>query len=308
MKIIIIGAGAMGMLFGGRLAQKGNDVTMVDVVPTVVDKLNKDGIIIDSEDGVNRIPIKASLAKDVNEKADLVLIFTKTIYTRSALEGARHIFDKETAVMTCQNGLGNIELISEFVPFENIIAGVTTFASDVKGLGEISSHGHGHTKIMTADGNQTEMLLKVDEALRNAGLNSEIVPDVMVAIWEKVAFNAAINACTAACRIPCGGMAVTEEGKNLVYAIAKETVAVANAHGVKASEQKVIDTLTNTFTAHKDHFTSMAQDILKKRQTEVAFINGGIVKKAKEVGLEVPYTETLFALIKTMENNYDIQG
>ena len=308
MKIMVIGSGAMGMLFGGRMAQIGNEVTMIDVVPEVVDKLNKDGIILESEDGVSEIPVKAAFAKDIDEKAELVLVFTKTIYSRAALEGAKHIFDENTIVLTCQNGLGNIELISEFVPYENIIAGVTTFAGDVEGLGKVSSHGSGYTKIMTASGEETEMLTKVDELLKAAGLNSEIVPDVMVAIWEKVAFNAAINATTAVCKAPCGAMAVTEEGKNLVYAIAREAAAVANAHGVKASEQRIIDTLTNTFTAHEGHFTSMSQDILNKRKTEVEFINGGIVKKAKEVGIEVPYTESLFALIKTIENTYDMQA
>jgi 2-dehydropantoate 2-reductase len=308
MRIAVIGSGAMGMLFGGRLALKEHDVTMIDVIPSVIEKLNRDGLHLEFDDGEHTIPVKASFAKDMKEKVDLAILFTKTIHSQSALETIHYFMDKNSYLLTLQNGIGNVELISEYVPNDRILVGVTNFPSDVKGVGHISSHGSGYTKIMSVNGKENNTLIKTNKALRNAGLNSEIVPDVFVAIWEKVAFNAAINACTAVCRVPCGGMAVTEEGKNLIYAVAKEAVAVANAHGVKASEESVIQSLNDTFVVHKDHFTSMAVDIINKRKTEGAFINGGIVKKAREVNMSVPYNENLYALIKTLENTYDIQA
>ncbi|KAA9023794.1 ketopantoate reductase family protein [Niallia endozanthoxylica] len=308
MKIVVIGSGAMGMLFGGRLALQGYDITMVDVAPAVIEKLNNEGLHLEADDGNHLISIKAAFAEDINEEVDLVILFTKTIYSRSALESAKKFLGKDTYVLTLQNGLGNIELISEYVPYDQIIAGVTNHPSDVKGIGKISSHGSGYTKIMSVNGIENEMLYFIKDALQESGLNGQIVPDVMVAIWEKVAFNAAINATTAICRIPCGGMAVTEQGKHLVYTIAKEAVAVANAHGVDVSEESVIKSLTATFEVHKDHFTSMSADIINKRRTENDFINGGIVKKAKEVNIEVPYTEALYNLICTIENTYDIQN
>jgi 2-dehydropantoate 2-reductase len=307
MKIVVIGSGAMGMLFGGRLALNGYDITMVDVVPAVIEKLNNQGLYVEGDDGDHLIPIKAAFAENINEEVDLAILFTKTIYSRSALDAAKKFLGKDTYVLTLQNGLGNIELISEYVPYDHIIAGVTNHPSDVKGIGHISSHGSGYTKIMSVNGEENEMLYIINDALQDAGLNSKIVPDVMVAIWEKVAFNAAINATTAAIRVPCGGMAVTEQGKHLVYSIAKEAVAVANAHGVAASEESVINSLTATFDVHKDHFTSMTQDILNKRKTENEFINGGILKKAREVNLEVPFTEALYDLINTIENTYNMQ-
>ena len=307
MKIVVIGSGAMGMLFGGRLSLRGYDITMVDVVPAVIEKLNNQGLYLEGDDGDHLIPIKAAFAENINEAADLVILLTKTIYSISALSLAKKFLGKDTYVLTLQNGLGNIELISEYVPHDHIIAGVTNYPSDVKGIGHISSHGSGYTKIMSANGEENKMLYIINDALQDAGLNSQIVPDVMVSIWEKVAFNAAINATTAVCRIPCGGMAVTEQGKHLVYTIAKEAVAVANAHGVAASEETVINNLTESFELHKDHFTSMSADIINKRKTESEFISGGIVKKAREVNMEVPYTEALYDLICTIENTYDMQ-
>ncbi|GAB3066679.1 ketopantoate reductase family protein [Virgibacillus ainsalahensis] len=307
MKIVVIGSGAMGMLFGGKLALHGYDTTMVDVVPAVIEKINNLGLYLEADDGDHLIPIKAAFAENIKEDVDLVILFTKTVYSRSALESAKKFLGRDTYVLTLQNGLGNIELINEYVPNDHIIVGVTNHPSDIKRIGHISSHGSGYTKIMSANGKENKMLSIINDAFQDAGLNSQIVPDIMVSIWEKVAFNAAINSTTAVCRITCGEIAVTEQGKHLVYTIAKEAVAVANAHGVAASEETVINNLTTIFRIHKNHFTSMSTDIVNKRKTENEFINGGIVKKAREVNVEVPYTEALYDLISTIENTYDMQ-
>ncbi len=308
MKIAIIGAGAMGMLYGAKLKQSGNDVIMVDVVPAIIDKLNKDGIYLESENGKELIPIKARFAEDVTEDVDLAIMFTKCIYTEAAMRSAMGYLGKDTHVLTLQNGIGNVEIIKEFVPYENISAGVTMFTSDVIGTGHIRSYGGGNTKIMAVDGIESDALRNINKVLCNAGLESEIVPDVFVAIWEKVAFNAAVNATAAICGVTDGGLAATEEGKQLVFNVAKETVAVANSHEIAASEEKVINTIKKSFVIHKDHFPSMAQDVFNKRPTEAAFINGGIAKKAKEVNMPAPYNETLFALIRTIESGYKTQG
>lgn len=307
MKIAVIGAGAMGTLFGGRLAMAGNDVTMVDVVPAVLDAINQDGIILEDEGGRHVIPVKAKKAEEMKEKAEVVILFTKTLYSRSALEKAHTFIGEDTYILTLQNGLGNIELISEFVKIDKILVGVTNYASDVKGPGKISSHGSGYVKIMAANGKISEMTAKVNETLVNAGFRSEITEDVFIAIWEKVGFNAAINSTTAICHVPCGGVGKVQEGRFLAAKIAEETARVANAHGVKVSAEAIISSLENTYEAHKDHFTSMAQDVQKRRKTEIRFINGGIVDKAKEKGIEVPYTETVYDLLRVIEETYDIQ-
>lgn len=308
MKIAVIGSGAMGLLFGSKLADAGNDVTMVDVVPAVIEKLNKSGIQLKFGDDEKTIPVKASFAEDMKEKVDLAILFTKTIYSKSALDACHTYVGDDTWVMTMQNGLGNIELIQNYVDEDKIVAGVTTFDSDLIEPGHAVSSGKGYLKIMSANGKMSPELEKINQTLDDAGLGSKIVEDVMVAIWEKVAFNAAINATTAVCHIPCGGMAATPESTALVYKIADETCRIANAHGVKADADSVKATLKSTiFELHKTHFTSMAQDVLRKRKTEAAFISGGIWKKAQEIGLEAPYNETLYCLLHTIENTYDLQ-
>lgn len=239
------------------------------------------------------VHVKASFAEDMTEKVDLAILFTKTIYSKSALDACKTYVGENTWMVTMQNGLGNIELIQNYVAEDKIVAGVTTFGADLIEPGHTVSSGKGYLKIMSADGKVTPELEKINQTLDDAGLGSKIVDDVMVAIWEKVAFNAAINATTAVCHIPCGGMGATPESTELCYKIADETCRIANAHGVKADADSVKATLKSTiFELHQDHFTSMAQDVLKKRKTEAAFISGGIWNKAKEIGMEAPYNET----------------
>ena len=307
MKIAVIGAGAMGTLFGGRLAQAGNDVTMVDVSSAVLEEIQKDGICLEDESGMHQIPVKASKAEEIKEAMDLVILFTKTLYSRSAMESASAFLGTDTYVLTLQNGLGNIELIQEFTDIHHIIAGVTNYASDVKGPGKIASFGSGYVKVMSADGCQSPMLHRVQEELVRAGFCAEITEDVFAAIWEKVGFNAAINSTTAICHVPCGGIGAVAEGRMLAEKIAEETAMVANAYGIALSAQTIIQSLEHTYEAHKNHFTSMAQDVQRKRKTEVAYINGGIVQKAKEKGLQVPYTEAVYWLLRVMEDTYDLQ-
>ena len=309
MKIAVIGAGAMGTLFGGKLAMAGNEVTMIDVVPVVLETINRDGIELEDENGLHKIPVRAMKSEEAGTPVDLAILFTKTLYSRTAL-AVKTLIGKNTYVLTLQNGLGNIELIHEFVDMDHILVGVTNYASDVKGPGKISTGGGSgsYVKIYSADLKDSEMLQKTYTVLKEAGFHASITEDVYVAIWEKVGFNAAINATTAIVHAPCGAIGAVEEGRFLAAKIAEETAMVGQAHGVNVKAEDIIHSLENTYKVHKDHYTSMAQDLKNKRQTEARFINGGIVAKAKEKGIQVPYTEAVYCLLRTIEDTYEMQG
>lgn len=135
---------------------------------------------------------------------------------------------------------------------------------------------------MSADLKKNPFLDKVSKMLSDAGFHVTVTEDIFTSIWEKAGFNAAINATTAVCRVPCGGVGNVAEGRYLAAKIAEETALVANAYGVKVSAESIIKSLENTYVAHKGHFTSMAQDVQRKRKTEADFINGGIVKRPEK--------------------------
>jgi 2-dehydropantoate 2-reductase len=304
MRIAVVGAGAMGMLFGGRLAQAGNDVTMVDVVPELLDTLNKNGISLQDEQGTHAIPVAASKGEDLHEKQELVILFTKTLYSRAALEIAGGYIGDETVVLTLQNGLGNAELVGEYVNQDKILVGVTNYASDVVGTGAIRTQGGGYVRLSAADGKPNEAAERVCEALCDAGFSAEVSPEVLVAIWEKVGFNAALNSTTAICRVPVGGIGSSEEGRRIAFEIAREVAEVAQAYGIAADAKRIQGSMEYAFSHHQDHYTSMAQDVMRKRRTEVDSINGQIVSRAHAKGVDVPYVEAVYLLLKVVESSY----
>ena len=304
MKIVVIGAGAMGTLYGGRLALIGEDVTMVDVVEQAVRRMDREGLTLEFADGTRNAKVSARLAAEVDFHADLVILFTKSVYSRAALESAKTFIGPDTMVMSLQNGLGNLELVAEYVPMERIIIGISDFPSDLIETGHIRSIGEGHTRIMTAAGGETEFLKDVCRRFEEAGLHCTITPDIMATIWTKVAVNATANSITSVCRLRCGVLTSTPEAWSLALRIVDEIVMVAAADGVKLDREAIVDNVRKVMEAMPDHLTSMEQDVLAKRPTEVGSINGGVVKKAKALGLDAPCNETMYLLIRTIEQNY----
>ena len=304
MKTAVIGAGAMGLLFGGKLAAAGYDIRMIDVASAVIDAVNQQGIRIEENGKEKTVKVWAGKAEDMTEEVDLIILFTKTLYSRSALKSAAVFTGKDTYVMTLQNGLGNVELLQEFFTQDKVIAGVTNYNSDVKEPGRISTQGEGYVKFMSADAKHRRILDMIYSMLKEAGFQAFVTKDVFAAIWEKAAFNAALNSTTALCRLPVGGIGSVEEGRFLTKQIARETVAAANAWGVNIEAEKIIENIEYAFQAHRAHYTSMAQDVLAGRKTEVRFINGEIVRKAREKGIPVPYTEAVYDLLRVVEETY----
>lgn len=294
----------MGTLFGGRLAQAGNDVTMIDVNPSVIGSINARGIILEDEEGTHRIPAAACQGKELEKPQDLVLLFTKTVYSRAALKSAKSFIGSSTAVLTLQNGIGNIELIEGFVGRPQILAGVTNYASDVTGPGAIHTEGAGYVRFCSAGAAMRSSVNEAHDVLAEAGFAAEIFPDVLSAIWEKAAFNAAINSTCARAQVPCGGIGAVPEGRDLAFQIAHEAASVAQACGIDASADRVISSLEYSFVHHKDHYPSMAQDVMKKRRTEIGSINGEIVRQGEAKGIPVPFTKTVFELMKVVEASF----
>ncbi|MGB4438416.1 MAG: 2-dehydropantoate 2-reductase [Sedimentibacter sp.] len=304
MKILVLGAGAMGSLYGGLLKEKGNDVTLVDVSKQHIDEINKNGLMVETLEGKKIIPIKATYAHEVSEKPDLLILFTKTIHSRSALQSLKEQIGKNTMILSLQNGLGNEEVIKEFFSTDRIIIGTTNFPSDLLKPGCVKSKGKGTTKIMSCNGEVTDQLKEIETTLNEAGFNCIITKDVFVSIWEKVAFNAACNTLTAVTRLKLGIVGGTEEGKELARSIAKEVVSVANKKNINADAENVIKLIEQDFIEHAEHMPSMLQDVINSRITEIEFINGAVAKEAEKLGMSVPVTKVLYQLISIVQKNY----
>ncbi len=306
MKLAVIGAGAMGTLFGARLAMAGNEVTMIDVAPQVIDAINGHGILLEDMDGVHTVPAVARRAEEMDAPVELAILFTKTVFSRSALKASGSYIGPDTLVMTLQNGIGNEDILLEFVDRDRILLGVTNYPSDLVGPGHAISRGNGYVRFMSLNGECSPELERVEDTLKKAGLNASITPDVMEAVWEKVAFNAVMNGTTAVCRLPVKGIAGSEYGISLAHHIAEEAVSVAAAYGVNVSQARLWESISDAFAHHGEHYPSMAQDVMNKRPTEIDSIHGGILAKAREKGIAVPFIETICDLVHILQSSYSL--
>jgi 2-dehydropantoate 2-reductase len=300
-KIMIVGAGAMGCLFGARLVQAGYDVALVDVWREHIDAINASGLKLDSDDGEQIVRMKAGNATDIDFQPDLVIVFTKTLHTAAALESVHHLLGQETCLLTLQNGLGNVEALCKFVPLERVMHGVTNYPSDLKGPGHVSSHGSGYIRIYGADGQRSSANEAIVEALCKAGFNCSLDPDVERAIWVKVAFNAAMNSLTAVTGMTVGEVGASMSGPLLARQIVIETASVARAKNIEIDANAIWQSIRTVFVEHAQHKPSMLQDVLQGRATEIESINGAIAAAARDHQVPVPVTDTLCHLVRMIE-------
>ncbi|WP_211460901.1 ketopantoate reductase family protein [Collimonas silvisoli] len=302
---MIVGAGAMGCLFGARLAQAGYELMLVDVWREHIDAINSAGLKIETEQGEQTVKINAGTADAIDFRPDLVIVFTKTLHTAAALDSVCHLFDDRTCLLTLQNGLGNVDTAAEFIPIERVMHGVTNYPSDLQGPGRVSSKGSGYVKIYGADGQLRRENQLIAEAFSKAGFNCVLDPDVERAIWEKVAFNAALNSLTAVTGMTVGEVGASASGPLLAQRIVAETGLVARSKNIAMDEDAVWQSVGKAFAEHADHKPSMLQDVIHRRKTEIGAINGAIAELALESGIEVPVTETLYHLVRMIEQKLE---
>jgi 2-dehydropantoate 2-reductase len=301
MQIFVVGAGAMGCLYGAALAAGGAGVTLIDTNASHVEAINRDGLEVETRQGTARLPLPARLPGEAQGVADLILLFTKTYHSDTALEGVKHLIGERTYVLTLQNGLGNVERLAARVQRGKVLVGVSTLPADLVGPGRIRSLGEGGTKLYPAFSPETGFAAEVCRLLTNGGLPSQLEPDILEAIWAKAVFNSAMNPLCALTRQTPGFFHAKEESRALISAMVEEGVAAARASGVLI-EAAPIHALTEvSMTDHADHEASMLQDIKAGRRTEIDAISGAIAEAAKRKGVATPVTETMWRLVKLEE-------
>lgn len=301
MKVLVLGAGAMGCLFGAALHRAGAAVTLVDINAEHVDAINASGLELDLRSGIERLPIRALLPAEINQPADLVLVFTKTFHTQAALEGIAGAIGDHTHLLSLQNGLGNDKRLAGFVSAERVMVGASMLPSDLVGPGRIRSHGEGYSRLYPAFGGDVAMASRTAALLTQGGLETVLDPRIHEVIWSKAIFNATMNPLCALTRRTPGFLGANPESRATIMAAVAEGVAAAHANGVMVDSQPIYDLTEVSMTDHADHEPSMLQDLNAGRRTEVDAINGAIVQAARKAGVSAPVLETLWHLVKLEE-------
>jgi len=301
MKVLILGAGAMGCLYGAAFHRAGCAVAFVDVNQAHIDAINAKGLELETRAGVEHLPIPARLPGEVSEPVDLVVVFTKTFHTDSALAGIKAAIGPQTWLLSLQNGLGNDKRLADHAAEDRIMVGSSAMPSDLVGPGKVRSHGEGGSKLYPAFGGDPAFAGEVCELLTRGGLPATLEPDIHGAIWSKAIFNATMNPLCALTRRTPGFLGAHEESRALIRALVEEGVAVATASGIAIPAQPIHDLTQVSVTDHANHEASMLQDVKAGRRTEVDAINGAIVEAGRAAGVDAPIMETLWRLVKLEE-------
>ena len=300
MKIIVIGAGAMGSIYGGHLSLC-NDVTLVDTNAALVEKINHDGLVLE-ENGVSNVyKPKAQIKADSSDKADLIILFTKSLYSKSALDGVRPAIGPDTYLMTLQNGAGHERLLSQYVDREHIIIGTTEDNGAVLSLACVHHGGRGVTNIGLLSGEDGKILHDIKECFDESGFDVKIHSNIQRLIWDKLMTNASLSVLTAILQCDMSYIAANENARGLCLKLIDETVSVANAMNLGFDVDEVIKKVLSTSESNKGGYTSIMMDIKNSRRTEVDTISGAVVAKAHELGISVPCMEMAVELVHALE-------
>lgn len=296
----------MGSRYGLALHLSGGDVTLFDVNRAHVDAVRANGLEVHSDGRVETFSIRAVSSIPETERFDYIFIFTKALHTGSAMESLLPALDRNTVLVTLQNGLGNIETIVRYAPASPVIAGTTNYAAAFLGPGKIDANGSGITRIQAVSGDGRSAAERIAAALEAGGIRTEVVRDIERQIWGKVAFNAALNTLTAITGLTVGDIGSIPEALETAFLVAKDVAKVARSRNIPLTDEEVCGSIRSVMTPgmSSTHRPSMLQDVLAKRKTEIECICGKVLEAGVSTGTETPYLRAVHNLIRAIESNY----
>ncbi|NKJ44772.1 2-dehydropantoate 2-reductase [Novosphingobium sp. SG720] len=299
-QIVVIGAGAMGCLFAAKLALAGHAVTVTDVDQARMATIASQGIDLALDDGRCNARVDARPAAEITGPVNLVILFTKGMHSAGAIASAAHLVDSGCTVLTLQNGLGNTDAIATVFPRDRIVWGVTDFPADLHGANAVASHGQGHVWLAGLTQAADDRARAVASALDQAGLNARFDPAVEAMVWDKVAFNSALNALCTLGQVPVGRLDCAP-ARRIVGLIVDEIDAVAQAEGIAFDRARTMAKVDFALANHGGHKPSMLQDRLAGRRTEIESINGAILAIAARHAVATPTLQTITDLVRLGE-------
>jgi 2-dehydropantoate 2-reductase len=303
-RVCVVGCGAVGSLFAANLAGLGDvEVWAYDLSREHVEAINANGLRLSGAGEVVGHPRATTDAAEL-PPCDFGIVATKAMHTAPAIAATAHAF-ADGAVATVQNGLGNEEALAEQV--ERVIRGTTFPAGRILEPGHVQWDVKGDTTIGPFEPSPASMdeVERLADACTRAGLPTTAVPDARGPQWRKVIFNAATNPVGALTGLTHGRVCEDPGLRALVSDLVDEGKAVAAAQGIvlDADPEELIDHAARPDVAY-DHKASMLQDVEARRQTEIEYLNGGIVRFGGEHGVPTPLNAAILALVKGLEQSW----
>ena len=307
MKIVVAGPGSIGSLFASYLSKSKEEIWLLDKDKARAEKLNQKGISIEGVSGTWQAKVRVSANPEEIGESDLLLVCVKSYDTKELIIYARPIIGADCAVLTLQNGIGNVEIISELLRGQNVFAGITSQGANLIEPGILHHAGFGETVIGSLDGKLTAQLREIRQLFNGVGIPARLSRDIKGALWSKLIINVGINALSAITRLRNGELLEFEGTRSIMRQAVSEATKIAKRKRIKLQFDDPLAKLEAVCSATAKNISSMLGDVLKQKRTEIDFINGVILRQGQGLGISVPTNSFLFDLVKTIESSYGLR-
>ena len=295
MKVAVMGAGAVGCYYGAMLARAGHEVVLIGR-PAHVEAVRARGLRLEAQSFDEHVPMAASTEPDAVQGADLVLFCVKSTDTEAAAAQIASHLAPGALVLTLQNGVDNDERARSVLRSHEVAAAVVYVATGMAGPGHVKHNGRGELVIAPSARGE-----EVAQALRAAGVPTEISDNVRGALWAKLVLNCAYNALSAITQLPYGVLVRNEGVPGVLRDVVAECLAVARAEGVTipGDIDAAVAGIARTMPAQ---FSSTAQDLARGKRSEIDHLNGFVLRRGEVLGVPVPANRLLWALVRLLED------
>lgn len=305
MKICVIGAGAMGSLFGALLYAAGHQVGLLETQQSHIEAVRRNQGLVLEENGQTRVvPCPVSSRAEDFAGSDLCLVFVKSAHTAQAALSAARCLNENGLALTLQNGLGNADILAGQV--NRVLAGYTSMAALLLEPGVVRHTGKGATALGPWIGATANDARRMADVLSRANIPATVLDDVRAAIWDKLFVNIGINALGAILGITNGQVGSHPETRALAAKAMEEARQVALSLRVPVREN-LFDHFLEVCNLTAHNYCSMLQDLQRNRQTEVDFIHGAVSRLGREQNIPTPVNDVLAALVRTAQF-YNLEG
>ena len=301
MRVLVLGAGAVGGYFGARLAEGGHDVTLV-ARGRNLEALRRDGLVVQLPDGTRRLSgIRAVDDPSQAPPPELALVCVKSYDTPAAASALRAAVRPDTIVLSLQNGVENEAVLARALELPPLLVGLTFIGVELVAPGTVHYTGRGEILFGEPDGSESPRARRLAEIFTSARVPFQLRDDILVVAWEKLAWNAGFNAVTTLTGRTVGEVLAQPATRDLIATTMIETDAVATTLGIPVRRDRLARVLAESAAEMPDFATSMLQDLRRGRRLEHDALNGAVVRAAARVGVAAPLNGTLLALLARLD-------
>jgi 2-dehydropantoate 2-reductase len=307
MRIAILGAGAMGSYFGARLAMAGHEVTLLDPYKEHIEAIRACGLTLREGENEWKVEdIRATCQPAEVRPADVVVVLTKAHNVADAMQASSKLVAACGGVLVLSNGVGCAEAMAPWVSSDKLLHGATAAGAVLEGPGEVRHNFQGLTCFGPyVSGSNPSVMREISQILCAAGIEAKVADDPEGWIWTKLIVNIGYNAVTALTRVRNGELVRHPDGRAVLEAAVKEVLAVAKAKGIRIGYEDPLGTVLELgFGPISSNQSTMLQDVLRSRMTEIDFLNGAVAREGRSYGVATPVNESLACLVRILQDHY----